>query len=150
MMRRRGPGAGPIGPGGGMGGMAPPGGGAPGGAPGAGGDIGQVIGKLLADMKAGQTAQSDYVTKVVENMKRTAAVMVAKLDMSHPEVARHMSRAWSSLDAALKAAKQAQDNRQSLAQGPLGFTGAGAGTGQEPQGPMPGQMPAPGPMRVAA
>ena len=76
--------------------------------------------------------------KVVENMKRTAAVMVAKMDMSHPEVARHMARAWSSLDAALKAANQAKDNQKSAAGPPLGFSGAGMGTGQEPQGPQIG------------
>ncbi len=105
--------------------------------------MGQVIAKLLAELQGG--AQGDYVTKVVENMKRTAAVMVAKLDMSHPEVARHMARAWSSLDAALKAANEAKDNekQKSLAQGPLGFSGASMGSGQEPQGPLGGMgMPA--------
>ena len=119
-------------------------GGVPGAAPGgaAGGDMGQVIAKLLAELQGG--AQGDYVTKVVENMKRTAAVMVAKLDMSHPEVARHMARAWSSLDAALKAANEAKDNekQKSLAQGPLGFSGASMGTGEQPAGP--GAMGAPG------
>lgn len=125
-----------MGPGGGMGGMAPPGA-APAAAAGpGGGDIGQMIAKMLADTQG--DSQTKFVIQNVKNMKANAAVMVAKLDMSHPEVARHLSTAWRSLDAALKAAEKVEDNQKSVAGPPLGFSGAGMGQGQQPEGPMGG------------
>ncbi len=129
LMRRQGPGMAP-----GAGGrLAPP---AMGGAPGAAPDIGQELGKLMAQLGE---AQGDYVSKVVGNMKRTAAVLIAKLNQSHPEVARHMTRAYTSLDAALTAAKKANEvnQQQSAAGPPLGFSGAAMeGTAPATAGPQ--------------
>jgi hypothetical protein len=133
-------------PPGGMGNAAPTAGAVPGqpgdpsGPPGGGGPnpamLEGILGKLMS--QSGQ-ADKQYPTKQIDNMKRLAAVMIAHLDQSHPEVARHMASAWRSLDMAMKAAETA--GKQNGAAGPpINFSGAQqADTGAlpvSPSGPM--------------
>ena len=95
-----------------------------------------ILGKLLSQQSQGDE-RKDFPVKQIDNMKRLAAVMVAHLDQSHPEVARHMSAAWRSLDSALKAAETSAKNRGPGPAGPLGFSGAqqaDTGTSQMPGG----------------
>ena len=136
MLRRKGPGMGPMQASSVAGGA--PGPSATGGAPGGdgGSQIGQALEKLMAELHGGD-AEGSYIAKVISDMKRNTAVLVAKTDQSHPEVQRHLARALTALDAALKATKQSIDNKsnQSVAGPPLGFSGAMAPEQADVPGP---------------
>lgn len=123
LMRRSGPGMGPGAPGAGAPGVPPTGPGGPSGPGGGGGEmIGAALGKLMSEMQG--SAQTDYLSKVLNNTKSTLAVLVAKTDQSHPEVAKHISRAWTAVSAAVDAVNKVKDSSKSVASGPLGFSGA--------------------------
>jgi hypothetical protein len=97
-----------------------------------GGMLPGILGKILSQQSQGDE-RKDFPIKQIDNMKRLAAVMVAHMDQSHPEVARHMSAAWRALDSALKAAETAVKNRGPALGPPLGFSGAQqADTGTAP------------------
>ncbi len=77
-----------------------------------------IIGKLLNES---QTADPNHLGKLIGNMKRLASVIIAHSDQSHPEVAKHMTRAYTALEAAFTAATK---NDRSAAGGPIKFSGA--------------------------
>ena len=129
MMLRRGPTAGPSPvPGG-----APPGGGVPGAGmpanPAA--DPGSMLMSAIADrMNQAKKVNSNFGVANLEQQQRVVGVMQLHYMQSHPEVARHLNRAWASLDAAKKALNDAV-KEQALSTGPpLGFSGAGIGPTQ--------------------
>jgi len=73
-------------------------------------------------------ANTSFGVPHLEQQKRVLSVMQLHYAEQHPEVARHLNRAWASLDQALKALKDAQgDQATSMAGPPLGFSGAQIG-----------------------
>jgi hypothetical protein len=78
-----------------------------------------IIGKLLNES---QTADPNHLGKLIGNMKRLASVIIAHADQSHPEVAKHMTRAYTALEAAFTAASK--NDRGGAAAGPIRFSGA--------------------------
>jgi hypothetical protein len=79
-----------------------------------------IMGHLLNESK---TASPDHLGKVVENLKRMASVVIAHTDQSHPEVAKHMTRAYTALSAAYDAYQKSKSS-PSAAGGPIRFSGA--------------------------
>ncbi len=124
-MQRNGPAVPPAGTG-----TAPLAGSAPAANPGM---VGEVLAKMLGEQNV---ADQSYPVKMIGNMKRLAAVLIAHMDQSHPEVARHMTRAYTALEAALSAAEKAgKQNVAPKIEPPLGFSGAQ--TGGQPNAPAP-------------
>jgi len=127
MMLRRGPAMGPaVTPGGA--------GGAPGAAQGMPSTPGtESPGNMLMAAIADQVNQqkksnANFASGNIGQIKRVAAAMVVHLSHAHPEVARHLNRAWSSLDQAEKALKDAfADETPGTIGPPLGFSGAQIG-----------------------
>ena len=72
-------------------------------------------------------SNANFASGNIGQMKRVAAAMVVHLSQQHPEVARHLNRAWSSLDQAEKALKDAFANESPGVGPPLGFSGAQMG-----------------------
>jgi hypothetical protein len=151
MMLRRGPAMGPTPtPGGGAPG-APPGAGPPGAPPGAAAGIpstpgaaspGNILMTAIANrINQEKKANTDFGIPHLEQQKRVLSVMGLHYQEQHPEVARHLNRAWASIDQALKALKDAQGD-QAMAGPPLGFSGAQIGPSDQ-MGAMGG-----GPMGV--
>lgn len=101
---------------------ATPDGTAPGAASG-GGMISDILGKMLSEQNV---ADQSYPVKMIGNMKRLAAVLIAHMDQSHPEVARDLARVYTGLESALaKAEKAGKANPGPPKLGPpLGFSGA--------------------------
>lgn len=87
-------------------------------------------------------ANANFATGNIDQMMRVAAAMVVHLSQAHPDAARHLNRAWSSLDQAKKALKDAMEDK-TVGVGPgLGFSGAQIGPSDQ-MGSMGG-----GPMGV--
>src|SRR5262245_33915823 len=123
MMLRRGPAQGPAA--------------TPGGAPGAAQGMpstpgaespGNMLMTAIADhVNQQKKSNANFATGNIGQMKRVAAAMVVHLSQAHPDVARHLNRAWASLDQAEKALKDAFAS-ESPGVGPsLGFSGAQIG-----------------------
>lgn len=69
----------------------------------------------------------------IEQSMRVVAAMMVHMMQSHPEVARHLNRAWSSLDSAKKALGDTIKDQAVPTGPPLGFSGAAMGA--TPAGP---------------
>jgi hypothetical protein len=140
-MLRKGP---TMGPSATPGGAAPPTGGGlpatPGETPGS-----MLMNAIAQKVGEAKKANADFATGNISQLKRVAAAMVIHLSQSHPQAARHLNKAWSALDQAEKALKDAMgDEASGGASPPLGFSGAGiTGAGGQPgMGPGPGMGPA--------
>jgi|SRR5215472_7403961 len=141
MMLRRGPAMGPAATPGGQPGAGPPGAGMP-ATPGAE-SPGNILTAAIANrINQEKKANTNFGVPHLEQQKRVISVMQLHYAEQHPEVARHLNRAWASLDQALKALKDAQGEQASMAGPPLGFSGAQIGPSDQ-MGAMGG-----GPMGV--
>jgi len=120
-------------------GPTPTPGGAPGGAAPTGGlpaDAGQNPGNMLMQaiaQKVGEQKKSNanFASGNVEQAMRVIGAMMIHLMQSHPDVARHLNRAWSSLDQANKALKEAVQEAGPPIGPTLGFSAAGIGPNQQ-------------------
>lgn len=75
-------------------------------------------------------ANSGFAAGNIDQMKRVVAAHMIHMMQSHPEVARHLNRAWAALD---QAGKSLNDTikEQAVPVGPsLGFSGAAVGPSQ--------------------
>ena len=79
-------------------------------------------------------ANSGFAHGNIEQSMRVVAAMMVHMMQSHPEVARHLNRAWSSLDSAKKALSDTMKEQAVPTGPPLGFSGAA-------MGPAPGGPP---------
>lgn len=139
-MLRKGPAMGPPVTPGGMPGATP--GGMPGGPPGAGlpatpgaESPGNILMTAIAhQVNQQKKANSNFASGNVDQAMRVIGAMMIHLMQSHPEVARHLNRAWSSLDAAKKALSEATEEA-TPAGPPLGFSGAQIGPSDQMGGP---------------
>lgn len=122
----------------------------PGGDPSAAASPGGAGGNpLLAGVLAqtlGQQAkigQTDFIGKQVSNLTRLVGIMIAHVDQTSPDVARHLVNAWRALDQARNAIAKKKENQSdgpggSPAGPPLGFSGAKmAGSGGPGASPSP-------------
>jgi len=90
-------------------------------------------------------ANSNFAHGNIDQLMRVCAATMTHMMQQHPEVARHLNRAWSSLDAAKKALGDAM-KESAVPVGPqLGFGAASVGPSQaNPQmGNAGGPMGAP-------
>lgn len=147
MQLRRGPTAGPQ-PN--PGGAPPPGAGPPGAGmpanPGAE-SPGNMLMTAIADrMNQAKKANANFATGNIDQMMRVVGSMQTHIMQMHPEAARHLNKAWSSLDAAKKALNDALKEQAVPTGPPLGFSGAGIGP--TPAGPPGGGMGGGGGMGV--
>lgn len=90
------------------------------------GMLGEILGKMLNEQNA---VDQSFPNKAISNMKRLAAVLIAHYDQAHPEIARHLTRAYTALEAANTAAEKAGKVQNPTPQvGPkLQFSGAQLG-----------------------
>jgi hypothetical protein len=79
-------------------------------------------------------ANSDFAVGNVEQAKRVIGAMMIHLTGSHPDVARHLNRAWSSLDQAGKLLKEAAQEQGPPLGPTLGFSGASMGPQDQQMG----------------
>lgn len=134
MNLRRGPTMGPaMTPGG-----APPGAGPLGGAPSAGlpanpnaADPGALLMAAIAQrMSEHKKANANFASGHLSQILRVIGTMQIHLSQSHPEVARHLNRAWSAIDAARKRMDETAKDEAVPQQPQLGFSGASIGPTQ--------------------
>lgn len=109
----------------------------PGGVPSAGlpANPGESPGNLLMAAIAQRVneqkkSNANFAHGNIDQLMRVCAATMTHLMQQHPEVARHLNRAWSSLDAAKKALGDAMKD-QAVPVGPqLGFGAASIGPSQ--------------------
>jgi hypothetical protein len=94
---------------------------------------------IAQKMSEQKKANANFATGNLDQVMRVVAATMVHLMQMHPEAARHLNRAWSSLDAAKKALNEAV-KEEAVPVGPsLGFSGAGIGpTSLGPPGVGPG------------
>ena len=137
-MLRRGPAMGPAATPGGMatGMPATPGAESP----------GNIMMAAIADQVNQQKkANANFLSSNIEHWMRGVSTSVVHISQAHPDVARHLNRAWASLDQAKKALGEAASDSTAGVGPPLGFSGAQMGP--TPAGP-PGMGGGGGPMGV--
>jgi hypothetical protein len=78
-------------------------------------------------------ANTGFAHGNIDQTMRVVAATMVHLMQSHPDVARHLNRAWSSLDSAKKALGDAMKDQAVPTGPPLGFSGATMGP--TPAGP---------------
>lgn len=132
-----------------VGGGAPPPGAPPGGDPsgGAGGNplLASILAKTLGEQR--KIRQTHFAAKQVGNQKRLTAILIAHLDQSNPEAARHLVSAYKAFDSAMKALDKEQGDQDSGSDsgatvGPaLGFSGAKMADTAGPGGSQPSPIP---------
>jgi hypothetical protein len=88
-------------------------------------------------MNEQKKANAGFAGNNIDQILRVTAATMTHIMQSHPEAARHLNKAWGSLDAAKKALNDAL-KESAVPVGPsLGFSGAGIGP--SPAGPgVPG------------
>lgn len=136
MALRRGP---TMGPTPNPGGAPPPG--APGATPSAGlpatpgaDSPGNMLMAAIAQrMNEAKKSNANFASANLDQMLRVVGTMQIHVAQAHPEVARHLNRAWSSLDQARKALNDAIKEQAVPTGPPLGFSGAAMGP--TPAGP---------------
>jgi hypothetical protein len=75
-------------------------------------------------------ANAGFASGNIDQMKRVVAATMIHLMQSHPEVARHLNRAWAALDQAHKNLSETIKD-EAVPVGPsLGFSGAAIGPSQ--------------------
>lgn len=125
-MLRRGPAMGPS---------PTPGGAAPsptGGLPATGPDPGDMLTTaIMRSVNEQKKSNANFAVGNVEQAMRVIGAMMVHLMQSHPDAARHLNRAWSSLDQANKALKEAQQEAGPPVGPSLGFAGAATGPNQQ-------------------
>lgn len=96
---------------------------------------GNIIQTAIAQKVSQQkTADTSFLVKTIEQQMRVIGTLMVHLMQTHPEVARHLNRMWSSGDAAKKALADSIE-KQAVPMGPpLNFSGAE--TGPQETGPM--------------
>lgn len=93
---------------------------------GAGADPGNPIGAAIAQqLNQQRTADPGFAGKTVEQMMRVCAALTLHLTTSDPVSAKHINRAWASLEQAKKAMTDNAKNQSTQVGPPLGFSGAG-------------------------
>jgi hypothetical protein len=81
-------------------------------------------------MSEAKKANANFATAHINQMLRVVGTMQIHLAQAHPEVARHLNRAWSALDAAKKRLDETA-KEEAVPVGPqLGFSGASIGPSQ--------------------
>lgn len=134
-MLRRGPAMGPAATPGGAPGGPPPGAtqGMP-ATPGAA-DPGNMLMSAIADqMNQAKKANANFASANIDHWMKGVSAAVVHMAQAHPDVARHLNRAWASLDQAKKALGDALSDQSAGVGPPLGFSGA-------MMGPPPGGPP---------
>lgn len=129
-MLRRGPAMGPAATPGGAGG-APPG--AATGMPATPGaqDPNNILMAAISDqMNQAKKANANFLGGNIDHWKNGVSAAVVHVQQAHPDVARHLNRAWASLDQAAKALKDAMSSESPGVGPPLGFSGAQMGPTQ--------------------
>lgn len=105
-------------------------------------DPGNMLMSAIADqMNQAKKANSNFAADNIDHWMKGVSAAVVHLSQAHPDAARHLNRAWASLDQAKKALKEAMEDSSVGVGPPLGFSGAqigpsGAGVGLGSPGGM--------------
>jgi hypothetical protein len=98
-------------------------------------DPGNILMTAIADqMNQAKKANANFAGSNIDHWMRGVSAAVVHLSQAHPDVARHLNRAWASLDQAKKALGDAMSDSSVATGPPLGFSGA-------TMGPTPGGPP---------
>ena len=94
-------------------------------------DPGSMLMAAISDrMNQAKKTNANFASSTLDQQMRVLGSMQVHLMQSHPEVARHLNRAWASMDAAKKALNDAIKEQAVPTGPPLGFSGAGIGPTQ--------------------
>lgn len=85
---------------------------------------------IMQRMSESKKANANFAVGNLDQVMRVVAASMVHLMQSHPDVSRHLNRAWASLDAAKKALNDAVKEDAVPTGPPLGFSGAGLGPTQ--------------------
>jgi hypothetical protein len=96
-----------------------------------GADPGNLLMTAIAQrMSEAKKANANFAVSHLNQTKRVIGAMMIHLSQSHPDAARHLNRAWSSLDQAAKALAEAKAEGGEPVGPQLGFSGASIGPSQ--------------------
>ena len=84
-------------------------------------------------MNEAKKSNASFATSTLEQLLRVVSSMQVHVMQTHPGAARHLNRAWSSLEAAKKDIGDALKEQAVPPGPPLGFSGAQMGS--TPSGP---------------
>ena len=98
-------------------------------------DPGNMLMSAIADqMNQAKKSNANFLSANVDHWMKGVSAAVVHISQAHPDVARHLNRAWASLDQAKKALGDAMSDQSAGVGSPLGFSGA-------MMGPPPGGPP---------
>jgi hypothetical protein len=91
-------------------------------------DPGNILMTAIADqMNQQKKSNANFLSSNVDHWMRGVSAAVVHIAQAHPDVARHLNRAWASLDQAKKALGDAMSDQSAGVGPPLGFSGAAMG-----------------------
>jgi hypothetical protein len=88
----------------------------------------QAIAQKVSEQKK---SNANFAVANVDQAMRVIGAMMIHLMQAHPDAARHLNRAWSSLDQAKKALREAAEEGGPPVGPPLGFGAAAIGPNQQ-------------------